>query len=56
MGEYIDALQFAGGSFSLMSRKALAEIIGEKRGQPGCFPTQSKTDKKTLFRSGDAYG
>jgi phosphosulfolactate synthase (CoM biosynthesis protein A) len=27
MGEYIDALKFAGGSFSLMPRKALAEII-----------------------------
>jgi phosphosulfolactate synthase (CoM biosynthesis protein A) len=27
MGEYVDALKFAGGSFSLMPRKALKELI-----------------------------
>jgi len=27
MGNYVDALKFAGGSFSLMPRKALAELI-----------------------------
>jgi len=27
MGEYVDALKFAGGSFSLMPRKALVELI-----------------------------
>lgn len=28
MGEYIDSLKFAGGSFALMSRSALRELIG----------------------------
>ena len=27
MGEWVDALKFAGGSFSLMPRKAVKEII-----------------------------
>src|SRR3954447_20220626 len=27
MGEYVDALKFAGGSFTLMPERALAEII-----------------------------
>jgi phosphosulfolactate synthase (CoM biosynthesis protein A) len=27
MGNYVDALKFAGGSFSLMPRKALVELI-----------------------------
>jgi phosphosulfolactate synthase (CoM biosynthesis protein A) len=27
MGEYVDALKFAGGSFSLMPRRALVEIV-----------------------------